>query len=281
MIPLYEGQMANMFDHRSRTYEGYQGGNKYGKKPDIPWVSDAKKANPWFEVEPRFWIDAQAVQRRLTGTVGDRCLVGYRYTGRPWQDRRTARAALLPCYPSTGKLPVIAVPRDTVFRFLAYFNSTAFDFMLRSRLAGSSISKSILEDCPFPGLALVPDSAARIASKLSLTSNSVASAYGWEVEDYGSLEVRRRLLAEMDAMVALGLGLSELNYSTIQQSFRLEILMESCAYEVVAVDVGIALVVRVASLEVLDTVEDWRGHPATAWAKDAERGTHQTLCRSE
>jgi hypothetical protein len=224
-LPLYEGQLANMLDHRSRTYEGYEGSSKYGKKPNVPWVAEVDKQSVEYEIEPRYWILEADAEPRLASTLRGRWPIGYRYTGRSWQDRRTARAALIPRYPATGKLPILALPVDHVFRFLAVFNSSTFDFFLRGRLAGSSISKTILDDVPFMLPANVPDRAAELARSLSVTSRSIASSYGMTLEEWSS--DRRSRLADMDALVAAAAGLSLDDYARVQSSFVLERLMES------------------------------------------------------
>ncbi len=147
MVPVYEGQMANRWDHRARTYEGYAGTNKYGRKPHIPWTTEAQHANPAFEVEPRYWMEAHVAADRIQHVAGDRWLVAYRDVGRPYSDRRIMRACLFPRLPATHKLPVISVDANEAFGLLAVLNSMTFDFLARVHMPGGSLMPWILAQC--------------------------------------------------------------------------------------------------------------------------------------
>ena len=98
-LPVYEGQMAHQWDHRSRTFEGFSGRDKYGRKPHLPWVTDDQHADPTFEVEPRYWMRLTSVIERLRETVGDDWIIAYRHVGAVWTNRRTMKACLFPRYP--------------------------------------------------------------------------------------------------------------------------------------------------------------------------------------
>ena len=50
-----------------RPTRGTAGANKYGRKPGIPETTDEQKAEPDFEIEPRYWMDAGVVQRSPGG----------------------------------------------------------------------------------------------------------------------------------------------------------------------------------------------------------------------
>jgi hypothetical protein len=45
LVPVFEGQMINRWDHRAKTYEGYVGPNRYGRAPGIPWVTEVQHAD--------------------------------------------------------------------------------------------------------------------------------------------------------------------------------------------------------------------------------------------
>ena len=94
-LPLYEGQLANRYDHRAKTYEGYSG-NKYGRKPNLPQPTNKQKADPAFEIEPRYWMPRPVVAARLAARVGDRAMFAFRDVGAPWTNQRSAKGALIP-----------------------------------------------------------------------------------------------------------------------------------------------------------------------------------------
>ena len=62
-VPLYEGKMFYQFDHRYSTYEGVsQAQLNVGT---LPQPSSETKANPSFNVQPRYWVDLNEVEKRL------------------------------------------------------------------------------------------------------------------------------------------------------------------------------------------------------------------------
>lgn len=218
-LPLYEGQLANRYDHRARTYEGYTGPNKYGRKPGIPRTTDEQKAEPQFEIEPRYWMLSHVVDARLKERVGEAIMVGFRDISRPWTDQRSAKGALLPRVPATDKLPIFAVPADLVFEFLGAFNTTVFDFLLRGHMPGAEVgTKWMLSQVPLPAPGLDQRVGAN-AQRLSLTSYSVASLFGGQPHRWDPAE-RYSLDVETDALVAHEYGLDRQEYGIVLDSFE-------------------------------------------------------------
>ncbi|MBY0308597.1 MAG: hypothetical protein K2Q09_07635, partial [Phycisphaerales bacterium] len=150
-LPLYEGQLANRYDHRARTYAGFPIKKKYGRKPAIRFTTDDEKSNPAFEIEPRYWVARTAADERLNEVLGDMKPVGFRDVGATWTNRRSARAALIPRFPATHKLPVFGTDDDRTFEFVALFNSTPFDFLIRGKMPGGSVALTwMLSQVPAP-----------------------------------------------------------------------------------------------------------------------------------
>ena len=107
-LPLYEGQLVNRYDHRAKTYEGFCGPTS----TDAPWHPRnhrEQKANPAFEIEPRYWMDAAVVEARLQSRVGERAIFAFRDVGRPWREQRTAKGALIPRATRDRQVPISAV----------------------------------------------------------------------------------------------------------------------------------------------------------------------------
>ncbi len=228
-LPLYEGQMANRYDHRARTYEGYTGKNKYGRKPHIPYTTDQQKADPDFEAEPRYWMLRSVAEERLRAKVGERIMIGFRDVSRPWTDQRSAKGAILPRVPATHKLPVLTLPHDVVFEFLGLFNSAVFDFMVRGHMPGASVALVwMLAQIPAPPPGLDPRIADH-ARKLSLTSHSVARLFGVEPYPWDP-EERYRLDVELDALIAHAYGLTRDQYETVLDSFEVMARVQTRAH---------------------------------------------------
>lgn len=226
-LPLYEGQLANRYNHRAKTYAGYKGDNKYGMKPHLPQPGDAELANPSFEIEPRYWMRRREVEDRLAKFGNQDVLLAFRDVGAVWTNRRSAKGALVPLYPATHKLPVFFISPAKAFEFIGVFNSTPFDFLVRGHLPGGSVALVwMLSQIPAPLPATLDPRVAEHAAKLSLTSNSVARLFNREPHPWNP-EERYALDVEIDALVAHAYGLTRAQYEVVLDSFevlaRLEI----------------------------------------------------------
>lgn len=216
-LPLYEGQLVNRYDHRARTYEGYPKEKKYGKKPGIPRTTDQQKADPDYEIEPRYWMLRQTAEDRLQAAIGDRMLVALRDIGAPWTNRRSARVALLPRFPATHALPTLGVGQNA-FEFVAVFNSCVFDFLVRGKMPGGHVALTWMLSqiaAPAPGLDARIEKNAR---RLSFTSHAIAREFDAEPHPWDP-EERHALDVETDALVAHAYGVTELEYAVILDTF--------------------------------------------------------------
>jgi len=218
-LPVYEGQLANRYDHRARSYARYEGDRKYGMKPYVPYTTDAEKADPRFEMEPRYWMLRTTADARIAQRVGDRAIVGFRDVGAPWTNPRSAKAAIIPRWPATDKLPVFAVDDGRVFEFLGMFNSTVFDFLVRGHMPAAGVKLWILAQIPAPRPGLDPRIGEN-ARKLSLTSWSVARLFEGAEPHPWDPEERYWLDVETDALMAHAYGVTRDQYEIILDSFE-------------------------------------------------------------
>ncbi|MCX7824276.1 MAG: hypothetical protein N2689_01800, partial [Verrucomicrobiae bacterium] len=226
-LPLYEGQLANRYDHRAKTYAGYNGPNKYGVSPGLKEPTDAEKASPDFHIEPRYWMLREYSDERFGSKLDKKVAMAFRDVTRPWQERRSAKGALIPRYPTTHKLPIIGLPVELAFEFIAIFNASSFDFLARGHLPGASMALLwMLSQIPAPLPGTLDPRVAEHAAKLSLTSYSVARLFNCEPHRWDP-EERYRLDVEIDALVAHAYGLTREQYEVVLDSFevlaRLEI----------------------------------------------------------
>ncbi|GIW72670.1 MAG: hypothetical protein KatS3mg102_2212 [Planctomycetota bacterium] len=218
-LPLYEGQLMNRYDHRARTYEGYAGKNKYGRKPHIPHTTDVQKADPAFEIEPRYWMLRGVAETRLREKVGDRIMIAFRDNVSVASNQRCAKGAVLPRVPATETIRIFLLGRETVLEFLGLFNATLFDFLVRGHMPGMHVALVwMLAQIPAPPPGLDPRIADH-ARRLSLTSHSVARLFGAEPHRWDP-EERYRLDVELDALVAHAYGVTRAQYATILDSFE-------------------------------------------------------------
>ncbi|MFI9836369.1 Eco57I restriction-modification methylase domain-containing protein [Nonomuraea sp. NPDC051941] len=220
-VPVYEGQMANRWDHRARTFEGFIGKDRYGRKPHIPWVTDAQHADPDFEVEPRYWMHEKVAAQRLDEVVPvDNAMLAMRAIGAASTNRRVLRVALIEALPATHGLPMLISPVEHVLEAAGLLNSMTLDFLMRMHMSSGNITPWALSQCAAPCPDELPAQASHISAELSLTSLRVAEIVGADVHRWNS--ARRELLdATADALVAQAYCLSTADYETVLDHFAL------------------------------------------------------------
>ncbi len=215
--PLYEGQLMNRYDHRAKTYAGYGPlEKKYGRKPGILLTTDAQKADPAYEIEPRYWIHSDVAEARIRHRVGERPLFALRDIGSLLSNQRTARGAAIPDLPASDSLPVIGVGRN-FWGFIASFNSTTFDFLTGGKLPGVHVARTwTLSQLPMPQV--IPSAARAGARTLSVTSHTMAARHSAVAQEWDAPQ-RYEVDTEVDALMAHAYQLTELEYGIVLNSF--------------------------------------------------------------
>lgn len=220
-VPVYEGQMANRWDHRARTYEGFTGRDRYGRKPHIPWVTDEQHAKPDFEIEPRYWMHETVANDRFAEVVGEgEAIMALRDIGAVWTNRRTLRVAIIEPLPATHTLPVLVVPTRTVTAAAALLNSMTLDFLVRLHMPGGHVTTPVLTQCAAPPPSEISSRASEAAAQLSLTSTRLAAAVGQQLHPWDPAR-RENLDASCDALIANAYGLTMADYEIVLDHFKL------------------------------------------------------------
>lgn len=220
-LPVYEGQMANRWDHRSRTFEGYQGRNMYGAKPDIPWVTDEQHQQAEFEVQPRYWMSSDIAASRLDEVVPEgQVQVALRAIGRTWTDRRLLRVGIMPRTPALHGLPILVVPRTLALAAVGILNSMTMDFLVRLHTSSGNVSPWAISQCASPLPGSWSSELVSVTSSLSLTSTTVAEAFGVKPIAWDPMS-RLVLDARADALVARAYELTTAQYELVLNHFKL------------------------------------------------------------
>ncbi|MFW0786139.1 hypothetical protein AAFP35_16650 [Gordonia sp. CPCC 206044] len=140
VLPLYEGKMGNIYDHRSASFVGI------GDTDIAPNHNHSSSA----VVLPRYWISPglteQRHERRSWGTQS--AMLGFRRVARN-TDERTCIAAVLPWGASSYGWILSAGPSAESLAFLcAQYNSFCFDYTLRQFLTQPSVPQGTFEQLP-------------------------------------------------------------------------------------------------------------------------------------
>ena len=213
-VPLYEAKMIHQFDHRWATYDGVD------SRDAIP----AEKADPGFELTPRYWLPDHEVRDRLTAKGWTRqWLMGWRDIARS-TDERTLISGTIP-RSGCGDKFLLMIPGESPQKsavLYASLDSLACDYFARQKLGGTSFKYFTMKQIPVlpPSAYSAPDLSFIVPRVLELTYTSHSMApfardLGYDGPPLAWDEDRRALLrAELDAWYARAYGLTrdELRY---------------------------------------------------------------------
>jgi hypothetical protein len=149
----------------------------------------------------RWWLSVEQAERKYGKQPRGEPTLVFRYIARN-TDARTCIAAVLPsCSAATEKLTGVIVENVETAAVLTVLNSFAFDYVLRMRSAGTSISFTYIKPVPVPAANSVQDLPV-VPTKLSwesglqhvtenrdawpdlwLSNRAVAQAYGLDADD--------------------------------------------------------------------------------------------------
>ncbi|MFK0249510.1 Eco57I restriction-modification methylase domain-containing protein [Amycolatopsis azurea] len=238
MLPLYEGKMAHLFDHRWNNY--YNTGNS-----DYESIPPFAKDNPSKAATPRYWVAEDGligtrrknrdtkipgVDLRLQEAHWNRTwLLGWRRIGRA-TDERTAIPAFLPRVAVGNTYPLI-LPRvspSLTAALTAAQSSLVFDFVGRQN-GGADMALMIWKQLPVPH----PDSLAPHTSfitprvvELVYTSHDMVGL-ARDLDDTGAPfrwqeERRAQIRAELDAYLFYLYGIDRPDVDYILETFQSE-----------------------------------------------------------
>ncbi|GAA2884030.1 N-6 DNA methylase [Streptosporangium fragile] len=160
MLPVYEGKMAHLYDHRWNSYFGT--GNEDRRR-----LSLSEKQDPAAVADPRYWIaengliptvrnrkevKVPGVARRLEelGWYKD-WLTGCRDVCRS-TDERTAIAGFLPRAAISYTFPLMLpfVGSDLATALIAAQSSLVYDYVARQKVGGIHLTRITLKQLPVP-----------------------------------------------------------------------------------------------------------------------------------
>lgn len=157
-LPLYEGKMLHHFDHCFSTYEGAT--KKQLNAGILPRPSPEDKRNPFFVVQPQYWVDENLVDSAI-GSKSPSWLMGWRDMCRS-VDERTTISSALPRH-AVGDTLLLMFPqceREMLkLVLIANLNSFVQDYCSRKKVGGTHIKYPV-----FRQLAVLPPSSHESAS---------------------------------------------------------------------------------------------------------------------
>ncbi|MDO8438283.1 MAG: hypothetical protein Q7S69_09050 [Nitrosomonadaceae bacterium] len=209
-VPLYEGKMVQMYDHRAADVVVNSGNLKRPAQP-LPITNKEKLVDRY--PTPQYWTIITEVEKTWAGLWS----LSFKSVSSP-TNARTMIAAILP-KAGVGHSMSMLVPQGngdgalSILLLLANFCSFAFDFLLRQKVQGQNLSWFILEQMPviYPeqfeqvlGKTKIADFVRGEVLHLSYTAHDLApfahdlgydgAPFAWDEDD------RRHRLARLDAL---------------------------------------------------------------------------------
>jgi hypothetical protein len=140
-LPLYEGKMVSLFDHRFSSYELPISQATQGQE-EVP------QKDPFYVAMPRYWIHESHMEDAIYQRR--RSLLVFRDIARS-TDIRTAIFSIIPVVACNNKLPIILLAPDRTYdvaNLVTCFSSFILDYATRQKVGGTSLSFFILKQLP-------------------------------------------------------------------------------------------------------------------------------------
>jgi hypothetical protein len=145
MLPLYEAKMIHQFDHRYGTYEGQT--QAQANVGTLPRLTIEQQESPDFMVEPRYWVAAGDVKKRLAGRWDRAWLLGWRNICRS-TDERTMICGLLPRVAIGHAFPIMLSTQANIHCLYANLACFVLDYSVRQKLTGTNMTYSYVKQLP-------------------------------------------------------------------------------------------------------------------------------------
>jgi hypothetical protein len=144
VLPLYEAKLIHHFDHRLASYDKRAEGSQ---DTELPRLDPDEKNDPWRSPVPRYWVDHTEVDARLARRGWQRdWLLGWREIARS-TDERTMICSVLPKAAVGNKIP-LGLTNGPAHLLLANLSSFVLDYIIRQKVAGTSVSFFIIKQLP-------------------------------------------------------------------------------------------------------------------------------------
>lgn len=177
-MPVYEGRMVGIFDHRAK---GYRSGR--GRAAD--W-EEFEFSDPEKRIQPQWHIDPGKLPPEVLQRI-KQYRVGFCDVASPTNDRSLVAALIPPDCVCGHKVPTFTFEPDFEWAYmvwLAVANSFTMDFVVRKKIS-LTMSYTVLDSLPFPRLR-ADDPVARTLVPLALRLTCTSP----EMNDYWNLVAR-------------------------------------------------------------------------------------------
>ncbi len=228
-LPLYEGKMVQMYDHRAAGVK-INPENLHRAAQEDP-ATLAQHADPDFSPMPQYWVNEDDVELSV-----DEETISFQIAYKSVTAPSNSRSLILSAIPVSGVGNSMAViqssPKLPSYCLLANLSSFALDFAARQKIGGQNLNFFIVEQFPvlppqkydedFHGVKLAEFVKERVL-KLCYTAHDMtpfARALGYEGEPFPWNEDERlHLKCQLDALYFILYGLDRAEAAEILETF--------------------------------------------------------------
>jgi len=281
VYPLYEGKMFWHFDHRYGTY--FQQTEAQANQGVLPHVSDELHTDPNFKIQPRYWVEADVLEKALGDNTSD-WIFAWRDVG---PSERTFVGTILPRTALGDVAPYFSLNCDAIYQsaFFAMCSSLVVDYAARQK--SSRMSLFVVEQLPILSKSTVsakldwlPETlAVWLANRyfeLTYTAfelNKYAFAMGRSHPPFKWSSERRKLLqAEIDAVMLHLYGLNKSQATWLLDTFTVLRNYEERDYD--------EFRTKDLVLEIYEAMEDSKAHKKAYQTRLSPIPADTSLCHS-
>jgi hypothetical protein len=148
-LPLYEGKLTQIFDHRFTTFAGVS--SEETKKGNSRFTTESEHKSDRIIAIPRFWVSQQDFSKTLSDQEPPSHWLTFHGIANP-NNERTFIAAICPATPLGNSLPaIVGLDRLSATRsslLLGNFNSLIFDYVARLKISSRNFNFFVVMQLP-------------------------------------------------------------------------------------------------------------------------------------
>lgn len=151
VVPIYEGKFIEQYDGRYSGFNEMNLSQRIGSKVSSKILPEKKKQDPLFLPESRFYIDRDFWQTLTKGYTQKYSLMWRSLTSAT--NKRTCITTILPHMPTSQSIQLLQLRDERQLAILlAVFNSLIFDYLVKAKLNGIDLTKTVITQMPVPPL---------------------------------------------------------------------------------------------------------------------------------
>jgi len=140
-LPLYEGKMIWYYDHRYNSATFTSGLQGTGEATTLE-----QHQNPNYSPIPRYWVEKKNVEAKIPDNYKKEWFLGFRDITNATNER-TFVCSIIPRYAVGNKVPLLLSDKNLCL-FLSNLSSIVFDYIVRQKIAGTSMNYFYVEQFP-------------------------------------------------------------------------------------------------------------------------------------